>query len=146
MEWPSHASPADDTRCPWVLVPGSLEAEQKESEPSEHSGVGRAGEAETGAVWTRVPVKFYWRDFLQCSEQAVTGLHVFRTWKGIAVFTSSSKRRSSGARLQPVGQSLAGSTFAVWGSAEALTGITAVAVCAQWCSLCCTTEGLLPRA
>lgn len=50
MEWPSHASPADDTRCPRVLVPGSLEAEQKEWEPSEHSGVGRAEEAEMGCL------------------------------------------------------------------------------------------------
>lgn len=79
MAWPSHASPADDTRCPWVLVSRNLEAEQRESEPSEHSGVGGAEEAETGAVWTRVPVQFYRRDVLQCSEQAVTGLQVFRT-------------------------------------------------------------------
>lgn len=39
MEWPWNASPADGTQSPWVLVPAHLEAEQKQSEPLQHSGV-----------------------------------------------------------------------------------------------------------
>lgn len=59
MEWPCNDNPVCDAYCPCVLVPSHLEAEQKQLEPLQRSGVGRAEEVETGAVWTRVPVKFY---------------------------------------------------------------------------------------
>ena len=126
MEWPCNTNPADDTSYPRVLVPPLPEAGQKELEPLQHPGVGRAEEAEAGAVRTHVPVKFYWMGFLQCSEQAVAVLQVFRMWKGITIFTSSLKECSSAAHLQPASQSLTGSMFALWGSAEAVTGVTSV--------------------
>jgi len=59
MEWPCNTNPADDTSYPRVLVPPLPEAGQKELEPLQHPGVGRAEEAEAGAVRTHVPVKFY---------------------------------------------------------------------------------------
>lgn len=51
MEWPSNA---DDTWGPWILVPSHLEAEQKELEPLQCSGVGRveeAGPGLSGTMW-----------------------------------------------------------------------------------------------
>lgn len=49
MEWPSNA---DDTQDPWILVLSHLEAEQKEFEAFQHSGVGRVEEAGPGLPGT----------------------------------------------------------------------------------------------